>query len=61
MDAIIKSSPASKKASIQQLWNKMKGKAEAGASYYASADDIRTLTKLVGELGSFTAKAYVKT
>ena len=39
----------------------MKGNAEAGASYYASADDIRTLTKLVGELGSFTAKAYVKT
>lgn len=61
MDAVIKSSPASKKESVQQAWNKVKGKAETGASYYASADDVRTLTKLVGELGSFTAKAYVKT
>lgn len=32
-----------------------------GASYYASADDLITLSKLVGDLGSFGAQAYVKT
>ena len=61
MDAIVRSSPASRKASVQQAWQKIKGKAEAGANYYASADDLRTLTKLVGDLGSFGAQAYVKT
>lgn len=40
---------------------KLKGNAEVGASYYASADDLRTLSKLVGDLGGFASKAYVKT
>ncbi|MEJ2756300.1 MAG: hypothetical protein P8104_10845 [Gammaproteobacteria bacterium] len=46
---------------VKSAWQKLKGKAEIGASYYASADDLRTLSKLVGDLGSFTTKAYVKT
>lgn len=33
---------------------------ELGVNYYASADDLRTLSKLVGDLGGFTTKAYVK-
>lgn len=61
MDAIVRSSPASNKPAVQQAWQKIKGKAETGANYYASADDLRTLTKLVGDLGSFSAKAYIKT
>lgn len=60
MDAIIRSSPAGKKPSVQTPWQKIKGKAELGANYYASADDLRTMSKLVGDLGSFGAKAYVK-
>lgn len=31
-----------------------------GANYYASIDDAVTLAKLVGDLGSFGAKAYIK-
>lgn len=60
MDAIIRSSPAGKKPTVQRSWQKIKGKAELGANYYASADDIRTISKLVGDLGSFGTKAYIK-
>lgn len=61
MDAIVQSSPKSKMAHIQQAWQKIKGKTKSGANYYASADDLRTFSKLVGDLGGFAAKAYVKT
>ena len=36
-------------------------KLSLAASYYASVDDLRTLSKLVGDLGGFATKAYVKT
>lgn len=61
MDAIVKSSHKGNKTHIKNTWQKLKSKAEVGASYYASADDLRTLSKLVGDLGGFTTKAYVKT
>ncbi len=61
MDAIVRSSSVATKPNVQEAWQKIKAKAEVGASYYASADDIVTLTKLVGDLGSVGAKAYVKT
>lgn len=61
MDAIVKSSPKGNLPHIKNEWQKLKGKAETGASYYASADDLRTLSKLVGDLGGFATKAYVKT
>ena len=35
MDAIIKSSPKGNKASVQDAWQKIKGKVGIGASYYA--------------------------
>ncbi len=60
MDAIIKSSSTRVKANVQESWQKVKGKVGFGASYYASADDIVTVTKLVGDLGSIGAKAYIK-
>jgi hypothetical protein len=60
MDAIVQSSPKGKLPHIKNAWQKLKGKAEVGASYYASADDLRTLSKLVGDLGGFATKAYVK-
>ncbi len=61
MDSIVRSSPKRNLPHIKNAWQKLKGKAETGASYYASADDLRTLSKLVGDLGGFAAKAYVKT
>lgn len=61
MDAIVQSSPKGKLPHIKNAWQKLKGKTEVGASYYASADDLRTLSKLVGDLGGFATKAYVKT
>jgi hypothetical protein len=61
MDAIVQSSPKGKLPHIKSAWQKLKGKAEVGASYYASADDLRTLSKLVGDLGGFATKAYIKT
>ena len=60
MDAIVRSSPKGNLPHIKNAWQKLKGKAEVGASYYASADDLRTLSKLVGDLGGFASKAYVK-
>lgn len=60
MDAIIKSSPKGKKASVQAAWQKIKGKVGAGASYYASADDVVTMAKLIGDLGGVGARAYIK-
>lgn len=61
MDAIVQSSPKWNLPHIKNAWKKLKDKAETGASYYASADDLRTLSKLVGDLGGFATKAYVKT
>jgi len=61
MDAIVQSSPKGNLPYIQDAWQTLKGKTEVGVSYYASADDLRTLSKLVGDLGGFTTKAYVKT
>jgi hypothetical protein len=61
MDAIVRASKKANLPSIKNAWRKLKEKAEVGASYYASADDLRTLSKLVGDLGGFTTKAYVKT
>jgi len=60
MDAIIKSSPKGNKPSVQVTWQKIKSKIGAGASYYASADDAVTMTKLVGDLGGIGARAYIK-
>lgn len=61
MDAIIRSSPNGKKPSVQTAWKKIKGKVGVGANYYSTADDAVTMAKLVGDLGSFGAKAYIKT
>lgn len=61
MDAIVQSSPKGRLPHVKDSWQKLKGKAEVGASYYASADDLRTLSKLIGDLGGFSTKAYVKT
>ena len=61
MDAIVQSFSGAKKPKVQKAWQTIRGKAEASASYYASATDIVTLTKLIGDLGGFGAKAYVKT
>ncbi|GAB2190544.1 hypothetical protein MAH1_21520 [Sessilibacter sp. MAH1] len=60
MDAIVRSSAKRNLPKIKNVWQKIKGKAEAGASWYASADDLRTLSKLIGDLGGFTTKTYVK-
>lgn len=60
MDAIINSSPKGKKASIQSAWQKVKGKVEMGASYYASVDDAVTIAKLIGDLGGIGARVYIK-
>ncbi len=60
MNAIVRSSPKAHLPGFQDAWKKLKAKAELGAGYYASADDIRTLSKLVGDLGDYSAKAYVK-
>ena len=57
----MKSFPNGDVAHIKNAWQQLRTKTEAGASYYASADDIRTLSKLVGDLGGFTTKAYIKT
>lgn len=61
MDAIVRSSPKSKQPRVQQAWQSIKSKAELSASYYASATDIRTIGKLVNDLGSPGARVYVKT
>lgn len=61
MDAIVRSSPKGNFPHVKNAWQKLKAKAEAGASYYASADDVRTLGKLIGDLGGLANKAYIKT
>jgi hypothetical protein len=60
MDAIVKSSPRANNKYLQQKWQKIRDKAELGASYYASADDMVTVAKLVGDLGGFATNAYIK-
>ena len=60
MDAIVRSSSKGDLPHIKNAWQKLRGKAEAGANYYAAAGDLRTLSKLVDDLGGFATKAYVK-
>ncbi|GAB2189802.1 hypothetical protein MAH1_14100 [Sessilibacter sp. MAH1] len=60
MDAIIRSSHKGNKPSVKEAWAKVKDAAGVGASYYASADDVVTATKLVGDLGGIGAKVYIK-
>lgn len=60
MDAIIRSSPKGSKPTVQAAWQKIKSKVGVGASYYASADDAATMTKLIGDLGGVGARAYIK-
>jgi hypothetical protein len=61
MDAIIRSSPKGSKKSVKDAWKKIKDKVGVGAGYYSSATDAVTMSKLVGDLGGFGAKAYIKT
>lgn len=56
MDAIVRSSQKIWDEKLKLAWSKVKGKTEFGASYYASADDLRTISKLVGDIGGFTTK-----
>lgn len=60
MDNIIKNSPKSSNGSIKEAWGGIKNKIEFSAGYYASADDLRTFTKLLGELGGVASKVYIK-
>lgn len=60
MDSIVKSSSFGNKVVARRNWAKIKDKVGIGASYYASADDVVTLTKLVGDLGGIGAKVYIK-
>lgn len=60
MDSIVKSSSFGNKVVARRNWQKIKDKVGFGASYYASADDVVTLTKLVGDLGGIGAKVYIK-
>jgi len=60
MDAIIKSSPKGDQPSVKAAWQKLKGKIGIGANYYGNADDAVTMAKLVGDLGGFGARAYIK-
>lgn len=61
MDAIIEGSSSAKKMEIKSVWQKIKNKVGCVAGYYSSADDVLTLAKLLGDLGSFGARAYIKT
>lgn len=61
MDAVIKSSAGDKGQDVKQRWQQIKSKAELAANYYPTADDIRTIAKLVGDLGAVGTQAYVKT
>ncbi|HWV16765.1 MAG TPA: hypothetical protein VN030_15150 [Cellvibrio sp.] len=60
MDAIIRSSLLGAKPNFQVLWQKLKNKVGVGVSYYASADDLLTMTKLISDLGGVGAKVYIK-
>lgn len=60
MNAIIKSSPKGNNENVQVAWKKIKEKVGAGVNYYASADDVVTMTKLIGDLGGVGARAYIK-
>ena len=60
MDAIVRSSAHRNKKSVQTAWAKIKDKAGLGANYTASVDDMRTMAKLIGDLGSYGARVYIK-
>ncbi|MGF1463208.1 MAG: hypothetical protein ACFB2Z_08575 [Maricaulaceae bacterium] len=60
MDAIVRSSSKSQTASVRDAWQKIKGAAELGAGYYASADDAVTASRLLRDLGAVGTQVYIK-
>lgn len=60
LDEVVCASPRLRHSPVRSSWQKVKKGMEAGASYYASASDFRTLTKLVGDLGGYATRVYVK-
>ena len=60
MDAIIRSSPKGNQPSVQKAWQQIRDKVGTGVGYYSSTTDAFTMSKLVGDLGGFGAKAYIK-
>lgn len=60
MEAIIQSSPNGRKQRVKVAWEKLKGKVGTGVNYYASADDLVTMTKLISDLGGVGTKVYIK-
>jgi hypothetical protein len=57
MDKIMMSS---KKEGIKEKWETIRGKTLFGATWSATADDVRTASKLIGDLGGIGVKAYVR-
>ena len=57
MDKVMMSSD---KEGVKETWAKIRGKALFGSTWAASADDVRTASKLIGDLGGWTVKAYVR-
>ncbi|MBJ7554835.1 hypothetical protein [Marinomonas spartinae] len=60
MDKIIESAMKSGKKISEDLWKKVKWVAEKSANYYATSEDIITVTKIVGELGGIAAKVQIR-
>ena len=56
MDKVMMSS---NKEGVKETWAKIRGSALFGTTWAASADDVRTAGKLMGDLGGF-GKAYVR-
>jgi len=60
MDNVINSHSKKLTQESSRDWENLRGKFEGSASYYANADDIRVMAKLVGDIGSFGTQAYIK-
>lgn len=60
MDKIVESAMKSGKKISEDLWKKVKWVAEKSANYYATSEDIITVTKIVGELGGIAAKVQIR-
>ena len=61
MTKIINGSLHKLKPTNRELWEKLREKVEFGASYYATADDLALIIKLIADLGSIGTKAYINT
>lgn len=60
LDAMVRQVPGPSRSRLEATWAKLRPSMETGANWYASGQDVVTLTRLVADLGAAAARVEVR-